>query len=82
MVTDVDEPIKVKVIIGNGTIRIISLFWNNRVIPVENITYRWVTKAGIYPVFHFAVLCGTSIMEIHFNPVKLQWKLDRIHMEG
>lgn len=82
MITDIDEPIKVKMIVGKGTIKIISLLWNNRIVPVENITYHWITKNGIYPVFHFAVSSGKNILEIHFNPVKLQWNLDRIHMEG
>ncbi|MGB9641896.1 MAG: hypothetical protein ACP5JO_00155 [Candidatus Ratteibacteria bacterium] len=82
MITDVNEPIKVKWIVGKGTIKIISLFWNSRIIPVENITYRWMTKSGIYPVFHFAVSSDNAIWEIHFDPVKLQWKLDRIHMDG
>lgn len=82
MITDINEPIKVKLIMGKGTLKIVSIFWNNRVIPVETITYRWVTKNGIYPVFHFAVSSGRNIMEIQFNPVKLQWKIDRVHIEG
>ncbi|MCX7706010.1 MAG: hypothetical protein N2115_07135 [bacterium] len=82
MITEVNEYIKVKLIMGKGTVKIVSLFWNNRIIPVESITYRWITKEGVYPVFHFAVSCGPNIMEIHFNPVKLQWKLDRIHLDG
>jgi len=82
MTTDINEPIKVKLIVGKGSIKIISLFWNSRVIPVESITYRWTTKKGIYPLFHFAVLSNGSVIEIHFNPVYLQWELDRIHMDG
>ncbi len=82
MITDINEPIRVKMIMGRGTIRIISLFWNNSTILVDSITYRWITKNGIYPLFHFAVSCGKNIMEIHFDPIRLQWKLDRIHMEG
>ncbi len=82
MITDINEHIKVNLIMGKGTIKIVSLMWNDRVLPVESITYRWITKEGIYPLFHFAVSSGASIMEIHFNPVKLQWKLDRVHMEG
>ncbi len=82
MITDINEPVRVKMIVGKGNIKIISLFWNNRLIPVDKITYRWITKKGIYPVFHFAVSSGKNIMEIHFNPVELQWILDRIHMDG
>lgn len=80
MITDINEPIRVKLIMGKGTIKIVSLFWNNRIIPIEAITYRWTTKNGVYPIFHFAVASKKNIMEIHFNPVTLQWKLDRIHM--
>lgn len=82
MITDINEPIKVKLIVGQGTIKIISLFWNNKVIPVESITYRWITKKGLFPLFHFALSVNNTIMEVHFDPVKLQWFLDRIHLNG
>ena len=81
MITEINEQVKVKAVFSRGDVKILAILWNDRLMPVDEITYRWYTRQGIYPVYHFAVSSNKTVMELCFNPVKLLWRLDKIHDE-
>lgn len=82
MIAEINESVKVNAVFSKGAINIRSLSWNNRIVPVKKTTYRWQSRKGVFPIYHFAVSDGTSIFELTFEPVVLQWKLEKIHSDG
>ena len=70
-----------------------AVFRNNKIIPkwfylgkdkhtVKNIEQFWQTKEGEAPLLFFVVNDGVNIYEIRLNQKNLEWRLEKVYMEG
>jgi hypothetical protein len=81
MITDIGEYVRVKAVFSRGRVEILAVMWNGRLIPVRQVTHRWETKEGKFPLYHFAAVSDGMVMELCLDPVRLSWTLDRIHTQ-
>jgi len=81
MYNEINEPILVGVIFSSGKIIPRFFIWNRRKYQIQEVTYFWRSKAGAFPVFHFAVTSYDSVYEISYNSNTSRWLMEKAYME-
>ena len=59
-------------------VRPVRFRWQDRLLEVSEITYRWSTMEGRAVVHHFAVTDGASAYELSFNSQTLLWRIEGV----
>ncbi len=75
--TEIRDNIKVMAVFDRG-IRPVKFRWNDRVYPVEEITYTWKTRLGSAVIVHFSVTDGSSLFELSYNTSTMRWALEEV----
>ena len=77
VVEEIRESIDVLTVFRNGRLEPMKFKWTGRTHSVSRITFRWVTKEGQYPVYHFALEVENmdGAYELAFRPATLGWQL-------
>lgn len=59
-----------------GRIRPLKFKWAGRVHTVKKILYRWLTREGVFPIYHFSVLTDSEDnYVIHLDTYRMQWSI-------
>ena len=82
MYDEIKEKILVGVVFSGGKIIPRFFVWNKRKYPVEKVNYFWRSKAGSFPIFHYAVTNCDSVYEISYNLRNSEWNLEKIYVES
>lgn len=82
MVEVIDEPIDVSAIFRNGRIKPLSFIWNRERYEIKEVTYTWNDRQGEARLFYFSVSDGANLYELCFNSKTMDWKLNRVYIEG
>jgi len=70
------ERIGVLSVFENGEVRPLKFKWAGRVHTIKKILYKWVTREGAYPVYHFSVLTGTDDdYQLHLDSLRMTWTI-------
>jgi hypothetical protein len=82
-IQDLNEPIDVLTVFREGRMAPVKFRWAGRTHPIARVAYRWVTREGAYPIYHFSVVTDDDqLYEIILNTQTMQWSLTKVHMEG
>lgn len=82
-IEEVNEPIDVVTVFRHGAMAPVKFRWAGRTHQVERVAYRWVTREGAHPIYHFCVLTADGqTCELELNARSMGWAIARVHMEG
>ncbi len=79
---EIDEPVAVVASFYKGRVRPLKFKWNERVIPVKEVTYQWVQRDGLRRWYLFSVTDGKTLYNLSYEPQGQQWKLRAVETEG
>ncbi len=80
--TTIDEPVTVIASFGGGErISPLKFRWSGRVIPVKEVTYRWVRHDGSRRLYCFSLTDGSTLYNLCFDPEGLSWMLQAVETE-
>jgi len=83
VIEELNDPIDVVTVFREGRMAPVKFRWAGHTYPIARVAYRWVTREGAFPVYHFSVVAGDDqIVEIILNTQNMQWSIAKVHMEG
>ncbi len=81
--TTIGEPVTVVASFsGGGKINPLKFRWSGRVIPVKEVTYRWVKHDGGRRLYCFSITDGSTLYNLSFDPAGLSWRLQAVETES
>jgi len=82
-IEEVNEPIDVVTVFRHGAMAPVKFRWAGRTYRVERVAYRWVSREGAHPIYHFCVLTADDqTCEIELHTRNMRWTIARLRMEG
>ena len=77
VVEEIQESIDVLTVFRHERLEPVKFKWGGRTYSVSRITFRWVTKDGRHPIYHFALEVENTdgVYELAFRPATLGWRL-------
>jgi hypothetical protein len=82
-IQELNEPIDVVTVFREGRMAPVKFRWAGRTYRVTRVAYRWVTREGAYPVYHFSIVTGDAqLYEVVLNTQNMQWSIVKVQMEG
>jgi hypothetical protein len=81
MITEINEPIEVGAVFGEGAVSPVWFLWNGRRYRVERVAYRWREKRGESLLHLFSVFDGASTFELIYDSKGMRWRLGRVDLE-
>ena len=82
-IEELNEPIDVVTVFRDGRMAPVKFRWAGRTHLIARVAYRWVTREGAHPVYHFSAVTGDDqTVEIILNTQNMQWSIAKVHMEG
>ena len=76
-VETISEPIRVLASFSESRIKIHFFNWKDRIYKVESMNMFHLEKDGNYKLYHFAVSVKNNSYEITYNPILLEWRLEK-----
>ena len=82
-INEVNERIKVGAVFeGDRRVTTKWFFWRARKHEVRSVEHSWRGKEGETPLLYLTVTDGANVYQIQLNQSTLEWRLDRVYMEG
>lgn len=81
-VNEVNEKIKVAAVFENNTVKPRWFYWGRNKHTVTNIEQTWQTREGEATILYFVLNDGSNIYEVKLNQKSLEWRLEKVYMEG
>ncbi len=81
-IEDIGEAIGVVASFSGGRATPLEFRWGGRRYPVEAVNARWIDRAGDAYSLHYSVQSGSETYFLHFQAADVQWRLDRVAMDG
>jgi hypothetical protein len=81
MITELNDPIEVGAVFGDGVVSPVWFLWSGRRYKIERVTYRWKEKAGESLLHFFSVFDGANTFELIYDSKLLRWTLGRVDVE-
>ncbi|MBM4032778.1 MAG: hypothetical protein FJ291_13445 [Planctomycetes bacterium] len=82
-IQELNEPIDVVTVFREGRMAPVKFRWAGRVYPVTRVAYRWVTREGAFPLYHFSIVArDAQLCEVVLNTQTMQWSIVKVQMEG
>jgi len=83
MIEAVGEEIGVIARFENGKITPLKFHWSRRTYFVVEVPFKWLSRDGSFPQFHFSVLATSGdVFELKLNSYRMRWSLEKVQMEG
>jgi len=81
-ISEVNEKIKVAAVFDGDGVFPRWFFWGKRKRAVTKVEHVWRSREGEAPLLFFAVSDGCNVYELRLNQKTLEWRLEKVYMEG
>lgn len=83
MITEISEQVTVAAVFNGGRITPRAFSWRGRRYRVERVLGHYHYFKGVYRQDCYSLDCGTGdIFEVGFDTEGMEWRLERLHVEG
>ena len=81
-VNEVGERIKVGAVFEGAHVIPKWFFWGRHKREVKSVEHTWRSREGDTHFLFFSVTDGANVYEIRLNQKTLEWRLEKVYMEG
>jgi len=82
-IQELNDPIDVVTVFREGCMAPVKFRWAGHTYPIARVAYKWITRKGAYPVYHFSIVGDDDqVYEIILNTQNMRWSMAKVHMEG
>jgi len=83
VIEEVGEEIDVIARFQDGKITPVKFRWGGRTYFVVRVPFRWLSREGEHPQFHFSVTATSGdIFELKLDSRRMRWGLEKVMIEG
>ncbi len=82
IVNEVNAKIKVGAVFEGAHVTPKWFFWDRIKHVVKTVEHTWRAREGETPLLFFSVTDGANVYEIRLNQRTLEWRLEKVYMDG